>query len=122
MTKSSAHKAAAEKTRGTHRKPVRKVGAGKARGKDRKTASKAVAERARGTYRKTAAQFEEFTRDALTPKSMRTIAEKSSSDARALCALPGSSTGELGAICRRGWSGRRGAQPQGDRHCSAQYQ
>jgi hypothetical protein len=108
MTKSSAHKAAAEKTRGTHRKTTRKaaagkahsknrktapkavaerarkVGAGKAHGKDRKTTSKAVAERARGTYRKTAAQFEEFARDALTPESVRALAEKSVAQTREL--------------------------------------
>ena len=45
MTKSSTRKAAAEKTRGTHRKAARKVGAAKAHSKARKTASKVAAER-----------------------------------------------------------------------------
>ena len=57
MTKSSARKAAAEKTRGTHRKTARKVGAAKAhsdRSQDsfqscRREGRKAVAEKARGS-------------------------------------------------------------------------
>jgi hypothetical protein len=77
MTKSSTHKAAAGKARGTHRNSARKVAAGKARGKERKIAPKAVAERASGTYRKTAAQFEEFTRHAQMPESISALAEKS---------------------------------------------
>jgi hypothetical protein len=84
MTKSSAHKAAAEKTRGTYPKNARKVGAGKAHSKNRKAAPKAVAERARGTYRKTAARFEGFAYDAQMPESMRALAEKSVAQTREL--------------------------------------
>ena len=88
MTKSSARKAAAEKTRGTHRKTARKVGAEKAHSTNRKTASKAVARRQSApsatTYRKTAAQFEEFAHDAQMPESMRALAEKSVAQTREL--------------------------------------
>jgi hypothetical protein len=90
MTKSSDRKAAAaEKASGTYRKiarrkTARKVGAGQAHRRDRKTASKVVAEKARGTYRKTAARFEEFTRDAQMPESMRALAEKSVAQTREL--------------------------------------
>jgi hypothetical protein len=84
MTKSSPPKAAGKRARGTHRKTARKVGAGKAHSKDRNTASKAVAARVRGTYRKTAAQFEDFTRDAQMPESVRTLAEKSIAQTREL--------------------------------------
>src|SRR5512144_2714285 len=66
MTKSSTHKAAAGKARGTHRKSARK----------------AVAERASGTYRKTAVQFEEFTRHAQMPESISALAEKSVAQTR----------------------------------------
>ena len=86
MTKSSTRKAAAEKTRGTHRKAARKVGAAKAHSKARKTASKVAAERARGPYRKTAARFEEFAYDAQMPKSMRALAENSVAQTRELYA------------------------------------
>jgi len=68
MTKSSARKAAAKKTRGTHRK----------------TAAKAVAEKARGTHRKTAAQLEEFAYDTQMPESVRALAEKSVTQTREL--------------------------------------
>ena len=50
MTKSSAHKAAAEKTRGTHRKTARKVGAGKAHSKDRKTSCPKPSPRRRAVH------------------------------------------------------------------------
>lgn len=83
MTKSSAHKAT-KKTRGTHRKTARKVRAGKAHNKNRKTAPKAVAEASRGTYRKSAARFEEFSRDAVTPESIRALAETSVAQTREL--------------------------------------
>jgi phasin family protein len=63
MTKSSARKAAAKKTRGTHRK----------------TAAKAVAEKARGTHRKTAAAY-----DTQMPESVRALAEKSVTQTREL--------------------------------------
>ena len=112
MTKSSARKAATEKTRGTHRKTARKVGAGKAHSKDRKSqASKVAAEKARSTYRKTAAQFEQFAYDAQMPESMRALAEKSVAQTRELYVH------SLEAVLeswerfpRRGWSGRRSAQ------------
>jgi hypothetical protein len=92
MTKSSAHKAAAKKTRDTYRKTARKVGAGNAYSKDRKMAPKAVAERARkvgaekarATYRKTAAQFEQFAGNAQMPESVRALAEKSIAQTREL--------------------------------------
>ena len=84
MTKSSARKAAAEKTRGTRRKTARKVGAAKAHSKARKTASEVAAERARGTYRKTATRFEEFAYDGQMPESMRVLAEKSVAQTREL--------------------------------------
>ena len=82
MTKSSARKAAAQKTRGTDRKTARRVGAGKAHSRDRKTASKVVAEKARGTYRKASTQFEEFTRDTQMPASISALAEKSVAQTR----------------------------------------
>jgi hypothetical protein len=45
---------------------------------------KAAAEKARATYRKTTAQFEEFARDAVTPESMRALAETSVAQTREL--------------------------------------
>ena len=92
MTKSSAHKAATKKTRGTHRKTTRKVGAEKAHSTNRKAASKAVArkarkavaEKARTTYRKTAAQFDQFADNTQMPKSVRALAEKSVAQTREL--------------------------------------
>ena len=84
MTKSSPHKAAAEKARSTYRKTARKVGATKAHSGDRKTASKVAKEKAPGTYRKTAARFEEFAYDAQMPESMRALAETSVAQTREL--------------------------------------
>lgn len=90
MTKSSAHKAPAKKTRGTYRKTTRKVGAEKTHSTKRKVTSKTVAEKARATHRKTAAQgnrktsarFEEFAFDEQMP--MRALAEKSVAQTREL--------------------------------------
>ena len=62
----------------------RKAAAQKAHSTYRKSAPKAAAKKARGTYRKTSAQFEEFIRDAQVPESMRTLAEKSVAQTRAL--------------------------------------
>jgi len=68
MTKSSARKAAAEKTPGAYRKPARNP----------------AAKKARGTHRKAAARFEEFAYDAQMPESMRALAEKGVAQTREL--------------------------------------
>ena len=108
MTKSSARRAAAEKSRDKYRKTTRKVGAEKARRTNRKAASKAVAEKPRKvvaekprkavaekprkaaaekastTYRKTARLFEEFARDEQKSKSVCALAENSVDQTREL--------------------------------------
>ena len=82
MTKSSARKAAAKKTRSKYRKTTRKVGAAKALNSGSQDSFQGCRREARGTYRKTAARFEEFAYDAQMPESMRALAEKSVAQTR----------------------------------------
>ncbi len=87
---------------------------------------KVTAEKARDTYRKTATQFEELAGDTEVPEAIRALVEKNISQTRELYERSKDALEGVLESWERSFdaAGQRrcSAQPEGHRHCSAQYQ